>query len=244
MDIGILIINILLLIGEIIFGFILYFGKSYTKKKAENIATKEDIAGITNEIKLVESKFINETEKLKSSLVLLTNIQTDIASIERNAIIDFNKSVFTFMYSVISGNIPSIADNKMLDGYIIKLNNLSEQVFASQILLDLFIKDNNLRNEANDVLINVLAMNNIKQIDILELENINEEINNIKNKSIDTTTNTVKRDMLSKVIERRKKHVAKMYEKQSQKYGEIKEQNWAFQDTCRLYIHKLLKPEQ
>lgn len=35
-----------------------------------------------------------------------------------------------------------------------------------------------------------------------------------------------------------------MYNKQVEKYNMIKEQNWAFQDICRTYIHKLLeKPE-
>ena len=42
MNTGILIINILLLIGEIILGFILLFGKSYLQKKGENTADKED----------------------------------------------------------------------------------------------------------------------------------------------------------------------------------------------------------
>ena len=36
------ILNILLLTGEIILGFILLFGKSYLQKKGENTADKED----------------------------------------------------------------------------------------------------------------------------------------------------------------------------------------------------------
>ena len=238
MDIGILIINILLLIGEIIFGFILYFGQSYTKKKAENIATKEDIGDITKEIKSVESKFVNETEKLRSSLSVLANIQTNVESIKRNAIIDFNKTVFALMNSVISGSIPNLTDNKTLDEYVQRLSNISEQAFADQVLLDLFIEDNSLKKVANEVLINILKMNSIRQNDVLELENINDEFNEIKNKDIDSAT---KRNMLSKIIERRKTHIEKMYSKQIEKYKEIKEHGWGFQDICRIYIHKSLE---
>ena len=61
--------------------------KAYEAEKGKNLATKEDIGDITNEIKSVENKFINETEKLKCSLSILANIQTDIASMERNSII-------------------------------------------------------------------------------------------------------------------------------------------------------------
>lgn len=39
--------------------------KAYEAEKGKNLATKEDIGDITNEIKSVENKFINETEKLK-----------------------------------------------------------------------------------------------------------------------------------------------------------------------------------
>ena len=42
MKTGILIINILLLIGEIILGCILLLGKYYLKKIGENTAVKED----------------------------------------------------------------------------------------------------------------------------------------------------------------------------------------------------------
>ena len=139
----------------------------YFKEKGKNLATKEDIGDITKEIKSIETAFINETEKLKSGLSILANVQTDIESIKRNAIIDFNKTVFTFMHSIIIGKISNITNEKALDEYVQRLNNLSEQSFADQILLDLFIEDNSLRKEANEVLINVLEMNNIRQKDIL-----------------------------------------------------------------------------
>lgn len=68
MNTGILIINILLLIGEIILGFILLFGKFYLQKKGENIATKEDIAGITKEIESVKESYNKSLESHKIEL--------------------------------------------------------------------------------------------------------------------------------------------------------------------------------
>ena len=68
MNTGILIITILVLIGEIILGFILLFGKSYMQKKGENIATKEDIAGITKEIESVKESYNRSLESHKIEL--------------------------------------------------------------------------------------------------------------------------------------------------------------------------------
>lgn len=235
------VIAIILAIGNFICLFSISRKKAYNEEKGKNLATQEDIGDITQRIKSVESKFVNETEILKSNLSILVNTQTNLVSIKVNSIIDFNKTVFTLMYSIISGSISSLYNNKILDEYIQRLNTISDQSFIDQILLDLFIDDNNLKKEANAILINVLEMNRIRENDILELENLNNEINEVKSKDLDTKT---KRYNLSKKIEKRKKHIERMYNKQVEKYNMIKEQNWAFQDICRTYIHKLLeKPE-
>lgn len=102
---------------------------------------------ITEEIKAVEVKFINETEKLKTALSLITNIQTDIASIERNTIIELNKALFIFLDVTTSGNIRSCRNNADLDEYIDKLNDASERASESIILFKLFIDDNQLKSK-------------------------------------------------------------------------------------------------
>ena len=96
MKTGILIINILLLIGEIILGCILLFGKSYLQKKGENtadkedsqkiamlkkigenIATKQDIQDITNKVESIKASYNESLERHKMELqknLKLTNI--------------------------------------------------------------------------------------------------------------------------------------------------------------------------
>lgn len=215
--------------------------KSYESEKGKNLAMKEDIGEIIKEIKTIESKFINETEILKNNLTMLANVQTNIESIKRNSITDFNKTIFTFMYFIIKGNISNETDNEALDEYLQILNNHSDQSFTDQVLLDLFIEDKTLRKEANEVLINVLKMNRIKHEDILELKNINDKITEVKNKYNDTTT---KRNILLKMTDERRSYIKKMYDKQIKEYNEIKEQIWDFQDICRTQIYQLInKPE-
>lgn len=87
MNTGILIINILLLIGEIILGFILLFGKSYLQKKGENtankedsqeiamltelgrnIATKQDIQEITDKVESIKASYNESLERHKIEL--------------------------------------------------------------------------------------------------------------------------------------------------------------------------------
>lgn len=87
MKTGILIINILLLIGEIILGCILLFGKSYLQKKGENtadkedsqkiamlkkigenIATKQDIQDITNKVESIKASYNESLERHKMEL--------------------------------------------------------------------------------------------------------------------------------------------------------------------------------
>ena len=87
MNTGILIINILLLIGESILGFILLFGKSYLQKKGENtadkedsqeiamltelgknIATKQDIQEITDKVESIKASYNESLERHKIEL--------------------------------------------------------------------------------------------------------------------------------------------------------------------------------
>ena len=100
-------------IFAIIAGLVQYI-ITYFKEKGKNLATKEDIGEITKEIKSVESQFINKTEKLKNKLAILANAQTDITSMERQAIIEVNKSLFMWIDSVL--NIPNVNNS-------IKINN-------------------------------------------------------------------------------------------------------------------------
>ena len=186
----------------VIISGIVQFIIAYYKEKGKNLAQKEDIGKITEEIKAVEVKFINETEKLKTALSLITNIQTDIASIERNTIIELNKALFIFLDITTSGNIRSCRNNTDLDEYIDKLNDASERASESIILFKLFIDDNQLKKQANDLFVEILNMETERYKDILELKAMNEHYESTKNdKDLEMKQ---RREKLSKLLEKHK----------------------------------------
>lgn len=63
-----LIIGILFFIGNVVWSISLLYFQSYAKKKGEDLATKEDIAGITKEIESVKDSYNKSLEKHKIEL--------------------------------------------------------------------------------------------------------------------------------------------------------------------------------
>ena len=63
-----LIIGILFFIGNIVWSVILLCFQSYAKKKGEDLATKEEIAGITKEIESVKDSYNKSLEEHKIEL--------------------------------------------------------------------------------------------------------------------------------------------------------------------------------
>lgn len=67
---------------------------TYVKKKAENKAIREDLEELTEIAKRTEKKFTDETEKLKAQLSLFNQLEFDLKSEERKALIEFHKKVW------------------------------------------------------------------------------------------------------------------------------------------------------
>ncbi|KAA4671599.1 hypothetical protein F3B42_14250 [Bacteroides ovatus] len=256
MNTGILIINILLLIGEIILGYILLFGKSYLQKKGKNtadkedsqelamlkklgedIATKKDIGGITQEIKSVESKFIAETEKLKSKLTILANVQTDITSMERSAIIEINKSLFLWIESVL--NIPDTTRSIAIEEYINKQNILYQKVQQDEIVLKLLIKNDCIHEYLYKITSTFLEIQIGKQLKYYKIIKINNEIDCIK----PDNPSKEKREKLQRKIEERKNMIDTDTKKMFEKYDTIAPIINQFRDRCKEQIYKIIEPE-
>ena len=164
-------------IFAIIAGLVQYI-ITYFKEKGKNLATKEDIGEITKEIKSVESQFINETEKLKNKLAILANAQTDITSMERQAIIEVNKSLFMWIDSVL--NIPNVNNSIQINNYINAQNQLYKNVQQDEIVLRLFVKSDNIHNILHKIILAFLKIQAEKQLKCHEIIKINNEINDSK----------------------------------------------------------------
>lgn len=222
----------------IISGFVQYI-IAYYKEKGKNLAQKEDIGKITEEIKAVETRFINETEKLKTTLSMIANIKTDIASIERNSIIELNKNLFGFLDLTMTGNIRSCTNNAFLDKYIDKLNEAYQKASDSLILFRLFIDDFKLYEQTNKLFVGIVNMETERYKDIIKLKVINENYDSTKiNKDINTQQ---KRKKLLNLSDSRKELINKMYNKQIKKYNDMSYLASSFQQNCRTYIYKLIE---
>ena len=91
MDVAFLVLNILILIG---FAIIALFAKSYFPKyiseKAKNLATKEDIANITDQIEGVKSNYALSLEKVKFEYQVKSALQQAFQSKGLEALIAVN----------------------------------------------------------------------------------------------------------------------------------------------------------
>lgn len=214
---------------------------SYNKEKGKNIATKQDIGDITKEIKLIESTFINETEKLKANLLLLTGIQTNIASEERNAIIGYIQCLYNWDISTSDSSV-DISNNNKLEKHLEEMENLYYKTVNSQTLFNLFIDDNILKNSAYDLMKNIITTQATRTKYIYELIKVNNEFYEAKEKQYQNTKE--KREALDKILKKR----ASVYSeglnnvsKAQSKYIGLKHE---FEQKCRDRIYLILsKPE-
>lgn len=75
--------------------------KSYLGEKAKNLATGEDIKGLTISVEEVKVEFTKEVEHLKTTLEIQSQTRLGILDLERNAIIDYVKSYFRWSNSML-----------------------------------------------------------------------------------------------------------------------------------------------
>lgn len=223
-------------IFAIIAGLVQYI-ITYFKEKGKNLATKEDIGEITKEIKSVESQFINETEKLKNKLAILANAQTDITSMERQAIIEVNKSLFMWIDSVL--NIPNVNNSIQINNYINAQNQLYKNVQQDEIVLRLFVKSDNIHNILHKIILAFLKIQTEKQLKCHEIIKINNEIDDIKPE----TPSKEKREKLQRKIEERKTALENISEKVLEEYTTIAPMINEFREKSKEQIYKILKPE-
>ena len=123
-------------------GLIKIHHESYSKQKGKNLATKEDIASITEKIKTVEHQFLDKSATLKSNLDFKYNHKNE----ERLALIDFHKK-FSKWIILLSEGVPTMY-NDYNEEDIRKKNYsfyLARQDFKEAFaLVRLYIKDDSL----------------------------------------------------------------------------------------------------
>ncbi len=174
-----------------ILGGLAYWGmKSYIGKKLENIATSQDIKGITEAVESVKKVFQDDTERLKSQLNVLTNKHNILFNEEKEALYEYlsawllwmdnidNKS-FTFINNKQYKNLTDVVDglNEMhsvnRNGYSKVLISISKiELFVNNPVLNQTIYDLNKitasYESVNDKYIEAYMWNNHKWLTLVD----------------------------------------------------------------------------
>lgn len=131
-----LVVLILIAIGVFFRDYIL----SYAKKKGENLATKEDIAGITQQIETVTSDYKMNIEKLRASLQVVTSHVATVRDYQREAMIDFYDKALLLLLDKLQTNFGDFPydDGKTLWDYQEATKSLFTGLYVSYHRLLLF----------------------------------------------------------------------------------------------------------
>lgn len=123
----------------------------YFDQKGKNIATKEDISEITELVEAAKQTFTAETEKLKATLLVVSNIQVGIISEERNVIVDMNEKYFKWVNNLMDTSLNNIDiyNNHELDIHYQKVNEYYSDLLSSEAKFTLFIENKPLLESLN-----------------------------------------------------------------------------------------------
>ena len=180
--------------------------KAYESEKGKNLATKQDIGEITKEIKSGESKFINETEQLKSRLAILANVQTDITSIERDIIVKMNKSLYTWVNALLL--FPRYDDVNEIEKYNITLEESYKTHLENCIVFELFIDDPDMKTCLDRISIEIFNIHINRKMQISALKKVV-----IENETTPTNHSPNKKEKIKGIIEKYNETVIDKYDK-------------------------------
>lgn len=189
MEITNLIFNFLILVGIILLIYFKFYVPTYLKKKGENLATKEDIAQITKEIKEVETKF-----KVRESG------EIDYNSIKRKSILDFFASINNWQ-KLITDSSSDYSENHLVKNElsISKIREAKTNYNLKEGEIEIFISDSDFYLLRKEVSIIILKMQHEFEQHCLEIDTI-------------LKTEDDRETMYAKIFEERKLHQEKIIE--------------------------------
>lgn len=149
----------------------LAFIKSYFKEKGKNIATKEDIEGITLLVEKIKTEFSKETEILKANLQLSNQIYFSIKAEEIKSLLSFYEKYSSWLNSILKIYTSKITpqNKELLSKYVINIEDIYNDFLLSESKLHLFIKDSDLIKSANELKIRTLKFNHAVEEFLSEL---------------------------------------------------------------------------
>lgn len=213
---------------------------SYFNEKGKNIATKEDISEITELVEKTKLIFTSETEKLKATLLVLSNAQISIISEDRNVIIDLNEKYFKWLHSLIDTSLGEIDDynNAELIKYRQKIRQNYNDLIVSEAKFSLFIENKTLIESLNKMKIETLTqLAKLAPTYILNLTKNNDDIELMK----ENTPFQVQSIKYSELLDNRKQLYDEFSTEMIKAYEIIAPFYSIFQKQCREHIYQQIK---
>lgn len=238
-------------IDVILFGCMTYlmFFKDYIKKKGSNLADKQDIADITEQIELVKKEFTQENEFLKANLQFIINNQLQQSNEERNAIINFFDNYSKWLNVGLLDTKVTEYHRNNIDDLIQKdreLNDLYTQTNVAQNRISLLVDNQEIVKLSNELIAQTLKFNHWTQKQLLDLRfNLESDkrgldmfLELIKIKPVPAEAHTIAQE--EKELQAKRKEICDNYYKNKiEEYQKVLAISKKFTDLVKTYLNKI-----
>lgn len=224
MEIAQLVFDVIIIILAL---YVIFF-KSYFQEKGKNLATKEDIAGITRLVETVKNQIHYNTQ---SKLSLKTE--------ERNALVNFYECYnywLNISLDIYFGGISEDNNGKLVD-LESRLNDAKFKYEMAEGRKDLFVNNKELDDLLKELKIKTLELQHIVQRKIGELEHLFLEIEMMKTTiSIENQSEKYK-----KLLAKKSKIMSSLNTERLEKYGVIAPMEANFKVLVFNHLQYLIK---
>ena len=178
------IIIITLLVLNLIGTGLAIITKSYLGKKAENLATKQDIGKITHEVEKVKNEFIKDHEILKTNLSIFISSQLESYKEERNALLLFYEAYLNWReraLDISKSHLDYFPENTVSQ-IRNELDEAFQEVNIAETRLSFFVQNDDLILYANRLTKETLELDGKAHKALVILGGVYEELNDLYSK--------------------------------------------------------------
>lgn len=220
--------NILQIIFNIIIilllGYLAFF-KSYLQEKGKNLAKKEDIEKITSII-----------EEIKSQLYFTTHSKLTLIAEERAAIVDYFAKYHCWLETIIEVDPLGAADETKKEEITSQLSRAKFDFQIARAKKEIFVENDELNKIEQSILPKTLALQQLVEKTISDLEQINFQINETKSSTTLREDGEEHKEQLAK----KKKILSNFWEKQLDEFSKITDKNHEVRDIIYNHLEKII----
>lgn len=235
MNIAVLIFSILTFVSSL---YVIFF-KSYFTEKGKNLATKQDIDGITKSVESIKVEFIKETERLKHELQFDNQINLGYHVDMKNSVIHLYETYSLWLTMLSESQDNSIGQSsKQLNEVVEELAGLYTKFLLAESKSDLYISDKTFQKQLYDLKLSTLKFHNAIELFLIDLSNLQEDVEEMEAED-EENDSLIHQEKIKKknLIIRNKYH--SFQESSKDDYKAISTSHITFANTCRALIKNI-----